>query len=186
MRARTNGKGYHGNRKSLKDKYQPMDPEPGSAIWDLGWSKSLGGGGKGRLEVGSWGRGAGALKIPGSGGQGGESRSGCSLLSGHQRSTQAWLNGPQGQALGPRIWLSPKLVSPWPRACTVLCTLSSPRRLPLLTPWLATRPVRLLPRPPQPSTHTHPPLQYRRSPNPDLWPPALPLSGKGGPNTPTC
>ena len=74
MRARTNGKGYHGNRKSLKDKYQPMDPEPGSAIWDLGWSKSLGGGGKGRLEVGSWGRGAGALKIPGSGGQGGESR----------------------------------------------------------------------------------------------------------------
>lgn len=66
--------------------------------------------------MGSWGRGAGALKIPGSGRQGGESRSGCSLLSGHQRSTQAWLNGPQGQALSPRIWLSPKLVSPWPRA----------------------------------------------------------------------
>lgn len=35
-------------------------------------------------------------------------RSGCSLLSGHQRSTQAWLNGPQGQALGPRTRLSPR------------------------------------------------------------------------------
>lgn len=45
-----------------------------------------------------------------------------------------WSPGP---ALGPRIWLSPKLVSPWPRACTVLApcallegSLSSPCGLP--------------------------------------------------------
>ena len=34
VRVRRNGKGYHSNRKSLKDKYQPM--EPGTRVWYLG------------------------------------------------------------------------------------------------------------------------------------------------------
>lgn len=61
----------------------------------------------------------------------GESRSGCSLLNGHQRSTQPWLNGSQG-----RLWI-PQVLSLGgqgrPRACISLSALPCPPSLLLVT-----------------------------------------------------
>lgn len=186
VRVRRNGKGYHSNRKSLKDKYQPM--EPGTRVWYLGsqrerelkkrWEGEAGGGILGkrcRCFEDSW-----------------------ELMAG--RGEQVWL---QFTKWPPEVDSSLAQWSPGPGSgsqnlalpqaglsmaqglhCPLHPVLSS--KAPSPYPVAHHPPCQLLPQPPQPSTHTHLPPQYRRSPDPDLWPPASPLSGKGGPNTPTC
>lgn len=124
----------------------------------------------GEAAGGILGPGAGALKTPGSGRQG--ERVWLQFVKWPPEVDSGLAQRSPEPVSGSCTWLSLKPVSLWPRACTVLCTLSYPPRLPLPT----TQPMFL----PHPMSH-HPPLSSfcLSCPSPRASPPPMPPSTAG-------
>lgn len=138
---------------------QRKQPRKTSTAYGSGtWVSALGSWRKQRCEErwegeaggGTSGIGAGAFKILGS--ERRESRSGCSLLNGQQRSTQAWRNGSHSQRLDPS---STSCLSEAKGLHKPLCLALSPKSPSFHHPGL-----RLLP---HPKAHDPPPSSFSLS-----------------------